>query len=356
MKAWTSAEATFTDAEDPCCRMATSALLPILSLAATILATGPLAAQVRDQHEDANSARYDAIFGTPNRYTPSPQTNLFATTPGLEQQVRRSQFTISGLVPIFFNSNAEALPSGGTNSAEFSPVLGVSWATPVFDLPFRFTANARAEVDRFTQAPSLDFDKIAVSGRLQYVDPNNDQAYSPYISYAPRWDFAPFYKSWFATRQDLNFGINKTFNYDANFQRIPFSGSTLADTIWSFGVTVAFQRRFRDPAPSSWAAYLVPSATYVISPHWNLSAGILAERRAFDSYYGFSQEDWLIEPIVTLEFVLPEAWFGSDRTAAWLGRPALDFQVAYEKNWSNLPAANFEVWHVGVALKLGWRF
>ena len=316
----------------------------------------PLAAQTRDQHEDANAARYDAMFGTPNRYTPSPQTNLFATAPALEQQVRRSQFVINGLVPIFFNSNAEALPSGGTNSAEFSPIVGMSWVTPVFDLPFRFTANARAEVDRFTQAPSLDFDKIVVSGRLQYVDANNDQAYSPYISYTPRWDFEPFYKGWLATRQDLTFGVNKTFNYDANFQRVSFSGNTLAETVWSFGMTAAIQRRFREPTPGSWAAYLAPSATYVISSNWNLSVGVLAERRAFDAYYGFSQEDWLLEPILTLEFVLPASWFGSNQTAAWLGRPAIDFQVAYEKNWSNLPAANFETWHAGVALKLGWRF
>jgi hypothetical protein len=324
----------------------------MLSVFATILTTAPATAQVRDQHEDANAARYDAMFGTPNRYTPSPETNLFATTPGLEQQIGRSRFTINGLLPIFFNSNAEALPSGGTNSGEFSPILGLSWATPVFDLPFRFSASARAEVDRFTQAPSLDFDKIAVSGRLQYVDASNDQAYSPYISYAPRWDFTPFYKGWLVTRQDVSVGVNKTFNYDADFRRVAFSGNTLAETVWSFGMTGAIQRRFRDPAPSSWAAYLVPSATYAISPNWNLSAGILVERRAFDSYYGFNQEDWLLEPIVTLEFVLPDSWFGSNRTATWLGRPAL----AYEKNWSNLPAANFEIWHAGVALKLGWRF
>ena len=296
------------------------------------------------------------MFGTHNIYTPTPPTNLFATTPGLEQQVRRLQFTINGLVPIFFNSNAEALPSGGTNSAEFSPILGVSLSTPVFDLPFRFTANARAEVDRFTQAPQVDFDKVLVSGRLQYVDANNDQAYSPYISYVPRWDFTPFYKTWLATRQDLNFGVNKTFNYGGDFKRVAFSGDTFAETVWSFGVTAAIQRRFRDPAPGSWAAFVIPSATYVISPNWNFSAGILAERRAFDSYYGFNQEDWLLEPIVTLEFVLPESWFGSGTTATWLGRPALDFQVAYEKNWSNLPAANFGIWHAGAALKLGWRF
>lgn len=343
------------DVDGLCSRMATSFRASTLLLGLSIGAAGPLSAQVYDQHETANEARYDAIFGM-HDLTPTPQVNLFATTPGLEQQARRLNFTINGLAPIFFNSNAELLRSGGTNSAEFSPILGVTLATPVFDLPLRFTANARAEVDRFTQAPSVDFDKIAVNARLQYVDPDNDQAYSPYVAYAPRWDFAPFYQDWRATRQDLNFGVNKIFSYDRSFQRVPFAANTLADTVWSFGITAVIQRRFRDPAPGSWAAYVVPSMTYVISPQWNLSFGAALERRAFDSYFGFNQEDWLIEPILTLEFVLPETWFGSASTAAVLGRPALAFQVAYEKNWSNLPSANYDAWHVGAALKLGWRF
>ncbi len=328
----------------------------ILATAATILMAMPVLAQVKDQHEDANSARYDAMFGMPGSYRVAPLNNMFATTPGLEQQARRSQFTINGLVPLFFNSNAEAVTAGGTNSAEFSPILGASWSTPVFDLPIRFTANARAEVDRFTQAPSVDFEKVALSGRLQFITPDNDQAYSPYISYAPRFDFTPFYKDRFATRQDLNFGVNKTFNFDGDFRRVAFSGDTFAETVWSFGVTAAIQRRFRDPVPGSWAAFIIPSMTYVISPQWSLSLGVDMERRAFDSVNGFSQEDWFLEPILTVEFVLPERWFGSASTAAMAGRPAIDFQVAYEKNWSNVPAANYAVWHLGGALKLGWRF
>ena len=313
-------------------------------------------AQVRDQVEDGNAARNDAIFGTPNAVTPGPEDTLFATTPGLERQLRRSQFTISGLVPMSYNSNADFAPYGGTNSAEFSPILGITWSTPVFDLPFRFTANGRAEVDRFTQVPTADFDKLAASGRLQYVDANNDQAYSPYISYAPRWDFAPFYSNWRRTRQDVNVGVNKVFNFDSAFNRVAPSGNTFEATAWSFGVTAALQRRFRDPAPGSWAAFVVPSATYVFSPDWNISAGALLERRAFDAVAGISQEDWLVEPIVTLEFVVPAAWFGSAATAAAVGRPAIDFQAAYEQNWSNIAGASFGILHVGAALKLGWRF
>lgn len=325
-------------------------------LSAALIATSPseLAAQVSDQRDDAGAARDDALFATPNRSTPAPETNIFATAPELEQQARRSQFTFNGVAPLAFTSNAEALSSGGTSSAEFSPVLGASWSTPVSDLPLRFTANIRAEIDRFMSASSADFDKLAVSARLDYLDPNNDQAYSPFFAYAPRWDFSPFYRTRFATRQDLNLGFNKTFNYDANLQRVALSGDSSSDTVWSFGVSAIVQKRFRDPAPGSWAAFVAPSLSYVISAQWNFSAGVLVEYRGFESVDGVDQEDWLLEPIVTLEFVLPADWFGSETTASTFGRPALDFQAAYEKNWSNVRAARFDAWYVGVALKLGW--
>jgi hypothetical protein len=326
----------------------------VLSTLPLMVTIGEVSAQIGDQREDAKTARYDALFATPNVVTPSPQDNIFATAPGLEQQAPRARFTINGVAPLGFTSNAEALSSGGTSSSEFSPVLGASWSAPVFNLPLRFTGNVRAEVDRFMSASSADFDKLAASARLQYVDPDNDQAYSPFFTYAPRWDFAPFYRTRFATRQDLNLGVNKAFNFDADLQRIAVSADSSDETAWSFGLSATLQKRFRDPAPESWAASVAPSLSYVISPQWNVSAGVFVEYRDFDSLNGMDQEDWLVEPILTLEFVLPASWFGSETTAMNFGRPALDFQAAYEKNWSNVPAGEFEAWYVGVALKLGW--
>ena len=338
--------------------------LAALSSAVLVAPIDKVFAQHSDAHSDGDSARIDAMFGTPDRYGTTPQDNIFATTPGLEQQARRSQFTINGLLPMFYNSNANLAPTNGPagiNSAEFSPILGASWSTPVFDLPLRFTANARAEVDRFTQAwqPAVsfaNFDKIALSGRLQYVDPTDDQAFSPYFAYAPRFDFDPFFRERFATRQDLNLGVNKTYNFDASLKRVPFSPNTLSETIWSLGMTMFAQRRFRDPEPSSWAFYAIPSATYVINEQWNVSLGAELMFRTFDPYLGFTENEWFLEPIATLEFVLPSAWFGSDRNATLFGRPAIDLQMAYERNWSNIEAFSFAVWHVGAALKLGWRF
>jgi len=40
----------------------------------------------RGARDDGAAARSDALMGTPNKQTPVPQTNLFSTSPRLEQQ------------------------------------------------------------------------------------------------------------------------------------------------------------------------------------------------------------------------------------------------------------------------------
>lgn len=56
----------------------------IVALATPI---GRLAAQPgRDSRDDGAAARTDALLATPNKQTPVPQTNLFSTSPRLEQQ------------------------------------------------------------------------------------------------------------------------------------------------------------------------------------------------------------------------------------------------------------------------------
>ena len=141
----------------------------------------------------------------------------------------------------------------------------LSFATPLFDLPVRLSANVRAETERFAESNNADLDRLFGSLRAQYVDPNNDQGFSPYFAYAPRVTFAPTFSREVETRHDLNLGFNKTFNFDGNFQGIPFASNTGASTVWSFGLTAFGQRRFREPTSSSYALFVIPSVSYVIS-------------------------------------------------------------------------------------------
>ncbi|WGJ14310.1 hypothetical protein QEV83_16940 [Methylocapsa sp. D3K7] len=314
----------------------------------------PLAAQSAES--DAEDARIDALLATPGAATPVPQSNLIATAPGLEQQAPTAQFGFNFLAPFTYNSNAEEIRTGGTSSLELSPVGSLSFAAPLLGLPVRLSANAVVENDRFVSSRGANLDKIGGSLRFQYVDPDNDQGFSPYVAYASRFDFLPTFSEEVATRQDVNLGFNKRFNLDGNFQSVPFAGSTAALTVWSFGLTIFGQRRFRDPTPSSSALFFVPSVSYVISEQWNVSIAVEVISRWFDSNAGFSRRDWEAQPIATLEYIIPTSLFGAPETADFFGRPALDFQTSFDRNWSNLSLRNYHQWTASAVIKTGWRF
>ena len=329
-----------------------------LAVALLVNAPGRLYAQsAAEAASDAQDARIDAILGMPNRSTPVPLSNLYSTAPGLEQQLPSPDLRSNLLFPFGYNSNAEELQHGGTPTTELNPTGNISWAAPVGALPLRVTVNGFAESDRFLRASDVDLDKAGGSARLQYVDTSNDQAFSPYVAFAPRWDFLPTFSDQISARQDFNVGFNKRFNFDGNFQHVALSGDTSASTVWSFGLTVFAQRRLREPQLSSSAVFVIPSVSYVISKDWNASFAVELLGRWFDTdSTGFSGRDWEALPIATLEYVIPTSFLGGEKIANILGRPSLDFQSSYLKVWSNAPGVSFNQWTASATIKMGWRF
>jgi hypothetical protein len=325
-----------------------------IAAVALLCAVGSARAQSAnsDAGSDAQDALTDALLAVPNRYTPVPDSNLYSTAPGVEQAAPRGRFTLNVLAPLYFNSNAPALGSGGSSSLEGTPVVLGAYSMPAFDQHLRLSAAASLEADRYASA-NADFDKLRINVRAQYTDPNDDQAFLPFLAYVPRLDFTPTFAREFATRQDVNLGINKTFNYAANFTRVPIGGNSAAAAAWSFGVSALVQHRFREPPPASNAVGLYPSASYSVAPQWGFLATVGMTQRWFDQVNGVSQRSFLLEPAATLEYVMPDEWFGGN--AALFGRPALDLQVAFERNWSNLSPFTASVWFVGFAFKFGWR-
>jgi hypothetical protein len=310
-----------------------------------------------DAQSDANDARNDALLATPNSATPQPPSNLYSTAPGLEQQTPAPQWRFNLLAPLGYNSNAKEINHGGTQTLETSPFGNLSWAAPVADLPLRVTINANAESDRYFRTSDVDRDKFGLSGRLQYVDPTNDQAFSPYVAIAARWDYLPTFSDQISARQDFNLGFNKRFNFDGSLAPVPLAADTSVSTVWSFGLTAFVQRRLREPQLSSSAMFVIPSVSYVISKDWNASVAVEFLGRWFDANnLGFSARGWEVVPIGTVEYVIPTSLFGSETTANMLGRPALDFQGSYTKFWSNSPGGGFDQWTASVTLKMGWRF
>ena len=136
---------------------------------------------------------------------------------------------------------------------EGSPLVRLGWASQLFDTPIRVSGAASLETERFVNAPGAAIDYIRTSARAQYINPENDQDYSPFLSYVPRLDFDPTFANNFATRQDLNLGIDKVFNFDGDFNRVPFSGSSSGT--WAVqGTRVPGSRRCRE-----WLVHLTSS-------------------------------------------------------------------------------------------------
>ena len=186
------------------------------------------------------------------------------------------------------------------------------------------------------------------------MNADDDQAYSPFVAFVPRLDFDPTFATNFATRYDLDLGVNKVFNFDGDFHRVASSGTSASSTVWSVGFTAGAQRRWRNPSPSSYALFLLPSVSYVISQQWNAEFVLDITQRWYDST---AAHELTVMPIGVLEYELPDRLLGGGDAARWFGRPAVDFLVSYERNWAaNIPQATYTQWVAGLVFKAGWRF
>ncbi len=313
-------------------------------------------AQRVDTESDANDARTDAVLAMPNLSTPAPLTNLYATSPGLEAQIPAPRLGVNLLMPLGWDSNPEAVRSGGTPTWETSPLGSLSLSAPI-GAPFRFTASGFGELNNYFSASDVNVQRVGGSARLQYVDPNDDQAFSPFVAIAPRQQYASPTSGLQEVRQDFNIGFNKRFNFDGAFQLLPAAADTSAQTVWSFGLTAFAQQRERDPRLSSDALFLIPSVSKVITPDWSASFAVEMLGRWYEpNTAGDANRDLEAQPIATVEYLIPASFLGGEKVAKILGRPALDFQGSYLKVWSTAPGVSYGQWNAQAALRMGWRF
>jgi hypothetical protein len=285
--------------------------------------------------------------------------------------------TLNGLWPIYYNSNAEAIPSGGTKTAETNPEFRLSWAKQLQQMPIKLTALVDANSDRYARSNGADGDLTYGKFRAQYITGNNDQEFEPFVNYGPKSAFTPTFEAGTTATHDFTIGFDKAFNYDYMFRRIgsnsPFgiSGDTSGATVWSFGFTGTLTRRLTNAGQDSIIATASPSVTYNLTnlpnanatdAQWNVSLGTNISRRWYDKSGSMTRMDWVVNPVLTIEFVPPSSWFkgvnehDQDASRKALGKPVIDFQLAFAQDSSNQAAHSFHQWSIGPMLKTGWKF
>ncbi len=213
------------------------------------------------------------------------------------------------------------------------------------------------ELNAYFSASNENVQRVGGSVRLQYVDPNNDQAFSPYVAIAPRQQWASPDLGLQEVRTDFNIGFNQRFNFDGALKRVPAGPDTSAETAWSFGLTAFGQVRDREPRLSSEAVFLIPSVSKLITPDWSASFAVEFLGRWYEpNLASVANHDLEAMPIATVEYLIPAWLLGGDNVTKILGRPALDVQGSYLKVWSTAPGVTFGQWEAQAALKMGWRF
>jgi hypothetical protein len=264
--------------------------------------------------------------------------------------------------PLYYNSNATGVLSGGPAALEGDPEIELGWNRSLASVPLKLSVKLRADTDRFANVPQANEDEVSGSIKAAYYDANDDQAWAPFISYKIKGLFEATFSPWTETRNDFAIGFDKLFNFDGNFHLLPISARSRDAAVWSLGLSVYAQRRLRTPGPSSTAAYVVPSVTYAASKQWNVSLFLNMRDRWFDSVASAtttpSRRDFEVEPILTIAYDPSDAMFANSG-AAWqqlLGSPQIVLQIAFENQSSNIASKSSSQWAIGPVLTASWRF
>lgn len=286
-------------------------------------------------------------------------------------------FTFNALLPVYYNSNAETVPSGGTQTAETNPELRLGWTKQLQQMPIKLSALVDANSDRYARSNGADGDVTYGKFRTQYVTGYNDQEFEPFFQYNPQSAFNPTFASATTAQHNFTIGFDKAFNFDDKFRRIGgdspigIGGDTSAATVWSLGFTGTLTRRLTNGGADSTIATAAPSITYNLTnipnsnttdAQWNISFETDVSRRWYDTIGGTTRMDWVVSPILTVEFVPPGRWFKGvnelerENSRKFLGRPVIDFQIAFARDSSNQPGISYRQWAIGPMLKTAWKF
>jgi hypothetical protein len=300
-----------------------------------------------DEQEDAVDAAQDAAYARDVAAQPIPITPR--------------DFSFRANLPVFYDSNPNELQSQGPSSMEADPEAELGWRKNLQSAPLAFSVRLRANTDRYGAEPQAGGDQTSARLMVAYKDSDNDQAWSPFLSYKGTMGFQGTFSTWTYTKNDFVVGLAKVLNFARDFHGLPISANSQVAAVWSLGFRLYVQRRLRVPGPDSVAFYAVPSITYVPSPDCSISLLASIRERWFDlppSSAGTPRRDFEVEPILTIAYDPSTFLFGSDGFARQqrFGAPQIAFQIGFERRSSNLSGKSWNEWTVGPILSANWRF
>jgi hypothetical protein len=255
-------------------------------------------------------------------------------------------FTLTGLVPTLYNSNAEQDPSDGTESFEWNPEVRLGWKR---QLPNSINVSALVDVnsDRYPDASGANTDATYGRFRVQRITGTDDQEFQPFFEYSPRLIFTPFFEHTSSTSHDFRFGVDKLYNFDGAWHPIGHNRDTSERTVWSLALTTDLWRRHTNSGPSSTRVEIDPSLTwYPPGKPWSVSFELDILPTWYDESTDGSRYATSTTAIITYEYApMAWSWDKQNRTLK------IDFQIVYSRVDSADVSIAFKQWAIGPMIK-----
>ena len=250
------------------------------------------------------------------------------------------------------------MSSGGKQSWGIVPGRQPVGGCAGCDLPFRMSVSANSEFKRFFNASERRYRPADLLGPSQYVDPTNDQAFSPYFAITPRFTYLPTFSDQTEAAAGLQSRLQQALQFRRRLPPVAIGRRHVGrDRV------VLRPHGLRPEPPSPASAVVGRALPYSLgrrgsfSENWNASFAVELLGRWYEAdRFGETSRDWEALPIATARIFVPASYSGATGPPTFsAGRPST-CRALICNVWSTVPGVSYGQWEASATLKLGWRF
>ena len=201
--------------------------------------------------------------------------------------------------------------------------------------------------DRYLHEITVNQDTIFATMKAQFTTGRSD-IFVPYVAYTPEIDFLPLFTHWQDTLHDFYGGFTSGVGlHDGKLGRFR---DAVDPGDWSMLLDLSAGERLASPKGLENTFFRATvNIIYEATPSLSLWLTPAFRVRDYPDFFGDHRHDTRLSAVATVVWT-------PDWLTAYLKGAELDFEVAWYRNYSNLPSERFTVSEVGPAVLLAWHF
>jgi hypothetical protein len=133
-----------------------------------------------------------------------------ATDQEVPSAPKEFNFRISA--PLYYSSNATQVRSGRPAALELDTEIELGRARSLTSVPLKLSVRLKADTDRYVNVPQANGNEASGSIKAVYYDVNNDEGWTPFISYRGMGIYDSTFSPQTEARNDFALGFDKRLN------------------------------------------------------------------------------------------------------------------------------------------------